>query len=164
MSQRRKSWGKESRLGYRESAGGEPQRTDRGRGSFPGERDGRTRCGAGDDGAARRHATADGRAATKASTRSDLWRSAEICPQTPHVAQNLERRGAARLLAALRVYENLYVLPRRSLRSAVDSFARTFAILLQLGFLIIPDLLLGRNRQMSVGDPQLSNHYKLPVA
>ena len=61
-------------------------------------------------------------------------------------AQNLERRGAVRLMAALRVYENLYVFPQTFIRPVVDSFARTFVILLHSGFLIIPDLLLGRNR------------------
>ena len=44
----------------RESVGGEPQRTDRGRGSLPGERDSGTGCSAGHDGEASRHATADG--------------------------------------------------------------------------------------------------------
>lgn len=56
--------------------------------------------------------------------------------------------------------ERLYVFPQSFIRPVVDSFGRTLAITSTWGLFIVPDLLLGRNRPlMSVGDPQLSNHY-----
>ena len=76
----RKGEGKESKLKlHGESVGGQSPRSDRERGSVPGQRDGGARRGAGDVGETSRHATGDGR-------RRQRIRHAGICSRVPESA------------------------------------------------------------------------------